>query len=434
MTESSDRPRSWWTRARRWCTRWLFPHSRKEFLAEIRGQLSELSTKDPDQLSNADRECIERCVCAAGKRAFDERYRHALGKGFGRLFGFFAGFGLMVAFALGAASRWKMTSGMAVWILLAEVLFLTVVFPGGILFTRMLAWLRQRAEAGLSLPIEIAPTWTPQARLYMRTLICFVLGVASIVAVLTLSVRHFHISNASKVVISGFLGGLPVVLALLVAVALETGRSMIVRPQDPYPKLVLALLRTLAQLQIELSNHHNGWVLPASTRKNIAAELESAVRAMAAHASLNPPVAGELGAKTVEAVNDKGAKVAAWLRLRQVEILWPSPAAVMTSVQEDLAAGLLDTARGDWKKLQAPVPASNAPKTTWLVKMLPRFGLTMVLLAAAFVIPKFIHLSSGAAATLTITLIVTAFTALTAPSDVLSKVADEVSSAGGSGS
>jgi hypothetical protein len=86
--------------------------------------------------------------------------------------------------------------------------------------------------------------------------------------------------------------------------------------------------------------------------------------------------------------------------------------------------------KANWKELrpQTDPPAEQQKHASWLARMGPRIGVAIGPLAAAFVIPAVLGdtLSPGAATTLTVTLVITALTALAAPSTGVSTVASDI--------
>jgi hypothetical protein len=392
--------------------------ARKKWATQIRNQLIAVLDADPDVLALTAKEQLElaRSIRAASRQVFKERKQKSFARNNAKAIA--VGAGILVGFGLAliAAGRWSFSPLWRATLMtgLCEGLLVGAVYG----LERLVGHYR---------PPQLPPPWAPKAHVYARALCYLVAGITSLTVVLTLSDRHHHLSAAAKYAISAPLGFLACVLGLLTAVAVESVSRLGSRPADPYPELLMGLLHALDSVRKALAKAERGCVLDTPTRVKVARRLEPPARALSG-ASLSPVLGAELSPEVIVALQSEGAKVAAWLRECQVQILWPSPDAA-GAVQSKLAAGLLAATRGQWETIQAdPKPA---PAPSWGQRYLPRLALTLALLASAWLIPQLLGsaISAGARTTLTVTLAVTAFTALFAPSDAVSKVADQVSAA-----
>jgi hypothetical protein len=324
-----------------------------------------------------------------------------------------------VVFAALAYWRWSFTTWYylpAIW--LAEVafwvlarLFESYVFPGVL-----------RRGLGFS-------RWPHTARLYGRTVFWLLAGISSAAAILTLSDRHHHLTTLAKIASAAPLGCLAAVIGLWTAVAAQAFGAVVRRPSDPYPELLLGLLEALHLLRLGqwVANLRNDNVLTGNERCWVADALERPARALRTNASMCTRVEAEFSPGVAQSLTQKGRRVAAWLHQLQEEVLWPA-ADTGRSVEEKLVRGLIDACQAKWTTLEADPHPEPEGKPNRVVKMLPRVALTVALVAAAFLIPDLLSksLSSEAQTTLTVSLIVTALTALFAPSDAISTVASDI--------
>jgi hypothetical protein len=271
--------------------------------------------------------------------------------------------------------------------------------------------------------------WPHTARLYGRPVFWLLAGISSAAAILTLSDRHHHLSALAKIVIAAPLGCLAAVIGLWSAVAAQAFGALVRRPSDPYPELLLGLLEALHVLRLGqwVANRRHDKVLTGNERCWVADALERPARALCTNASMCTRVEAEFSPGVAQSLTQEGRRVAAWLHQLQAQLLWPATD-TGKAVEKKLVQGLIDACQAKWGALQADPHPEPERKPGRVVKMLPRVALSVALLAAAFLIPDLLStsLSSGAQTTLTISLIVTALTALFAPSDAVSTVASDI--------
>jgi hypothetical protein len=247
-----------------------------------------------------------------------------------------------------------------------------------------------------SLAFRSSPGWPYVVGLYVRTVVYVVAGLASISAVLTLSQPHDHLGTVAKLAISSPLGLLAYAIGIWSAVAVAVIGARVRRPPDPYPKLLLGLLKALDDLGIH-KQESSGTVLSEWVRCRVAEALERPARALAANAGMSSRVAPEFSPEVICALVGKGWRVAAWIADVQVQILWPQTDGGEAARQK-LARGLIDACACNWEALErerSPVPEGGPGR---VARMLPRIVLTLLLLAAAFVVPDLLGKAVSAAA------------------------------------
>ena len=274
------------------------------------------------------------------------------------------------------------------------------------------------------------PRWSHIARMYARTIVWMAVGVVSLSAVLTLSDRHHHLTIADKILVSAPLGCLAAVIGLWSAVAAQVVGQRVRRPTDPYPDLVLGLLQALRMVRKgqEKAKERDVPVLTGETRCGVADCLERPARALVANASMCTPAEPQFSSGVALKLSQEAARVAAWLHGVQTQVLWPSDDAAAKAVERKLSDGLKAALTFNWQWLQGePLPEPERTQGPLAIYG-PRAALAVVLLAAAFGIPALLSssLSAGARATLTVSLVVTAFTALFVPKDAVSTVASDI--------
>jgi hypothetical protein len=275
------------------------------------------------------------------------------------------------------------------------------------------------------------PRWPHTARMYARTLVWVGVGVASLSAVLTLSARHHHLSTAEKIGLSAPLGWLAAAIGVWSAVAAQVVGQRVRRPTDPYPDLVLGLLDALGMVceGQRAAKERGEQVLSGEERCSVADCLERPARAVVANTSMCTPAEPQFSPGVALKLCQQGAQVAAWLHGVQAQVLWPTDDAGAEAVKTKLSDGLKAALSADWETLKAEaLPEPKRKKQGPLATYGPRAALTVVLLGAAFGIPALLSssLSASARATLTVSLVVTAFTALFAPQDAVSTVASDI--------
>ena len=355
---------------------------------------------------------MAQAVRAACAEAFDSRATQAGNEGW--TFGLAA---LLAAalFALLAYEVWSLRWWL---VLLCEI---AAVFVALLLEVLLRAFALR--SSGFSQP------WPAAVSLYARTAVYVSLGLGSLIAVLTLSQEHNHLSTIAKLAVSSPLGLLAAAIGLWSAIAVAAIRALTRRPADPYPELLLGLLDAVQCLGRPDSWLKVGVVLPGSARCRIAETLEHPAQVMRANAAMRSQVGAGVSPEVAVALERKGARVAAWLGDLQTEILWPQPDGG-EAVQQKLAKGLMDACAANWQALEAEPPPAPNNRPARALTMLPRVALTLTLLAAAFLVPDALGstLSTAARATLTVSLIVAALSALLAPREAVSTFARDIES------
>jgi hypothetical protein len=362
---------------------------------------------------------LARAVHCACQLAFDARSYSALRSSIASLSAFWTAGLVGAALAVVACVRWDLGPLQALVLLGGQAAFLAVfraferyVFPG------VLEW-------GFG-----SERWSYTARLYGRTVVYLLVGVGAMVAVLTLTDRHHHLTWLEHLGLVAPLGCLAVVVGLWTAVGVQALGQLVRVPQDPYPELVTSLLEAdyLLLLARAEARERDELVLRQSDRLAVASALERPARALQTDTGMCARVDGVFCPDVAGALRAEGAKVSAGLHKLQQAILAPNRD-TGDAVLESLDAAFKNACQGDWEKLHVsdpPAPVQNQPN--WLARMGPRIGVAIGLLAAAFAIPAVLGktLSAGAGTTLTVTLVITALTALAAPSTAVSTVASDI--------
>jgi hypothetical protein len=386
------------------------------------------------RLGNAFETCgvdaAQRLACAGGVKtalilAFEQRSSVASRQSMAKLIAGTAGVATGAGLALLAYLRWQLTP--ALWLLAAVVAqilyFLGTDFLAKYVFPGVLHW-------GFGVP-----RWSHTARLYARTVIYLTAGLISLLAVLTLADRHHHLTTVEKVLIASPLGGLAAVVGLWAAVGAQSISTWTRRPADPYPELIIALLDTYV-LQHGMFEYEE-LAVRSRLRFELAGLLARPARAMLTDCAMTARFDQSFSPAVTAALAAEGAKVANWLHETQRLILSPSAADDHTACQR-LGDGFLAASCQDWAAVQADAPAGApgaetgaAGKTDAVARWAPRIIVTVFLLVAAFLIPDLLGntLTGAARTTLTVSLILTALTALATPSQAVSTVASNVSAA-----
>jgi hypothetical protein len=384
----------------------------------VRIQLDAVLPEVTETTNIAERVRLAKAVRTACELAFASRSYTALRKSIASLSAMWTAIIVGASLAVVACLRWGLSlvdvfallGGQAVFLLALRV-FERGVFPG------VLRW-------GFG-----SERWSHIARLYGRTIVFLVVGLGSMVAVLTLADRNHHLTWLEHIGLVAPLGCLAVVVGLWTAIGVQALGQLVRAPQDPYPEVITSLVeacylllqhRASARVKEEL-------VLRGPDRLAVASALERPSRALQVDSGMCARVDGALCSEVAGGLRQEGAKVSAWLRLRQHDVLIPKPdagAEVLTTLKD----GFVAACEARWKDLQAEPLAAITTQPNWLARMGPRIGVAIALLGAAFAIPAVLGktLSPGAGTTLTVTLVITALTALAAPSTAVSSVASDI--------
>jgi hypothetical protein len=202
-----------------------------------------------------------------------------------------------------------------------------------------------------------AQRWSHTARLYGRTAVFLTIGLCSLVAVLTLSDRHHHLTQLEKVAVASPLGCLAFVIGLWAAVGVQALGELVRPPLDPYSELPLSLLEAYANLcrAHEWTTQRDEALPRGWERQWVAATLERPARALQTDSGMCARFDGDFSPTVSSALRTEGCRVAAWLHNVQQEVLSPSPDRV-AAAQRKLGDGFVAACSLEWSQLQANPP------------------------------------------------------------------------------